>query len=72
MTSKILDIIGRQVVYRASHPNAESEQGQVTSVNDRFVFVRFSATGSTSPACDPSDLSFLDGSPVKIQHAKRG
>lgn len=56
------EIAGRQVVYRAGHPGARPEQGEVTSANSVNVFVRFS--GSTPQACTPSDLTFLDGKPV--------
>lgn len=56
------DIVGRQVVYRVGHHGAKPEQGEVTSANEVNVFVRFS--GSTSQACTPSDLTFIDGKPV--------
>ncbi|NTJ00312.1 hypothetical protein G6L07_08240 [Agrobacterium rhizogenes] len=55
-------IVGRQVVYRAGYPGAKPEQGEVTSANAVVVFVRFS--GSTSQACTPADLTFLDGKSV--------
>lgn len=62
MSISFSEIVGRQVVYRAGHPGAEPEHGEVTSANSSVVFVRFN--GSTSQACTPSDLHFLDGKPV--------
>ena len=35
--------IGRLVVYKARHPNAEPEQGVITSFNEHCVFVRYGA-----------------------------
>lgn len=47
------DKIGRKVIFR--YPHGEEEAGVVTSVGDRYVFVRFgSKVGSES--CDPSML----------------
>ncbi len=62
-------LVGRSVVYTASHPGAKGEQGMVTSVNvdANLVFVRY-GLGSTSAATEADDrLAFLDGSPVKLQ-----
>ena len=48
--------IGEGVVYVPGH--GEREDGQITSVSDRFVFVRY--TGSMhSKATDPADLEPL-------------
>lgn len=60
-------LVGRAVVYRGSHPNAEAEQGLVTSVNVEagLVFVRYGA-GSTSAATAVEDLTFLDGKKVTL------
>jgi len=59
-----MGLIGSQVVYRGAH--GAPEQGEVTSYNGSYVFVRFS--GSTSAGCAPGSLEHLDGSPVKIPH----
>lgn len=59
------NLVGREVVYRASHPGAKAEQGTVTSANESYVFVRFNGPGSQ--ACNPSDLTFLNGSPVILK-----
>lgn len=56
------EIAGLAVLYHPGYPDAKPEQGYVTSANSVNVFVRFS--GCTSQACTPSDLTFLDGSPV--------
>jgi hypothetical protein len=62
------ELVGRIVVYRGWHPNAEAEQGPITSVNveANLVFVRY-GRGSTSAAtaCDDR-LTFLDGGPVRL------
>jgi len=62
-------LVGRAVVYTVSH--AKGEQGTVTSVNvdANIVFVRY-GLGSTSAATSADDrLTFLDGSPVKLEVA---
>lgn len=62
-------LVGRAVVYTASHPGAKGEQGTVTSVNvdAKLVFVRY-GLGSTSAATETDDrLTFLDGSPVSLE-----
>lgn len=46
------DKVGREVIFRYHH--GEEVAGVVTSVNDRFVFVRFGSMGSES--CDPTML----------------
>lgn len=58
-------LVGRQVVYRASHPDAEPEQGMVTSVNVEagIVFVNY-GRDSTSQATSARDLTTLSGQPV--------
>ena len=53
--------VGDDVVYR-SH-DGKLEDGIVTSISDRFVFVRFRDMYPTAPgkACDPRDLTpFID------------
>lgn len=52
------DKVGRQVIFRYHH--GEEQAGVVTSVNDRFVFVRFGNAGSES--CDPLQLRLAVGS----------
>ncbi len=59
MSISFSEIVGRHVVYRAGHPGADRPDRHLAHVG---VFVRFS--GSTSQACTPSDLHFLDGKPV--------
>jgi hypothetical protein len=68
MIDKSHKLVGRQVVYRGSHPDAKPEQGLVTSVNVEagLVFVNY-GRGSTSAATSASDLTLLDGSAVKDQ-----
>lgn len=61
--------VGRVAVYRGRHPGARAEQGPITSVNveANLVFVRY-GQGSTSAATEADDrLTFLDGSPVRLQ-----
>lgn len=60
-------LVGRAVVYRGTHPDAELEQGLVTSVNVEagLVFVNY-GRGSTSAATAVEDLTFLDGSKVTL------
>ncbi len=43
MIDPAIEDIGRKVVYRARHPNAEPEEGVITSFNDTCVFVRYGA-----------------------------
>jgi len=50
--------IGNGVVYRSGTPRAED--GVITSVNARFVFVRY-GTQATSQATYPADLELLAG-----------
>ena len=52
--------IGDGVVYAPAH--GEREEGTITRVNDRFVFVRYGSR-RTSAATDPAAL-FLLASPV--------
>lgn len=58
-------LVGCVAVYRGSHPNAEPEQGPITSVNREagLVFVRY-GQGSTSAATAVEDLTFLNGIPI--------
>lgn len=51
--------VGRVVVYDGRH-GSQRQQGVVTSVNEHYVFARF-GSGSTSAACSPGSLAFLDG-----------
>jgi len=54
--------IDREVLYLPPGGSAESaEVGVITSVNHRWVYVRF----GTSAACDPADLTLL--SPVQAR-----
>jgi hypothetical protein len=46
------------VVYKARGPEYEPEHGQITNVNDHYVFVRFEGS-ETSRATDPADLELL-------------
>jgi len=57
--------IDREVLYLPPGGSADStEIGVITSVNHRWVFVRF-GSGTTSAACDPADLTLL--SPVQAR-----
>lgn len=47
--------IGREVIYRACHHGAKPESGVITSFNEHYVFVRFSALGG-SKGCKREDL----------------
>lgn len=49
--------IGEQVIYHPPHKDV-SEQGRITSWNDRFIFVSFS-TSAHGQACDPFHLFWL-------------
>lgn len=51
--------VGRKVVYQGGHLD-DRDEGVVTSVNHKYVFARFGG-GTTSAACDPASLTFLDG-----------
>jgi hypothetical protein len=56
-------LVGRAVVYRGSHPNAEAEDGIITSVNveANIVFVRYRSS-NTSQGTTPDDrLTFTSG-----------
>lgn len=48
-----------RVVYRPRH--GEPEEGTVTSVGGRFVFVCYGLPGSTSKATAPEDLEHVRG-----------
>lgn len=50
--------VGRLVIYE--RPHCLREEGVITSVNDRYVFVRY-GSGQTSQATDPADLVFSVG-----------
>ena len=49
------DDIGRKVVYSVEFCE-ETEEGEQTSWNSRFIFVRFK--GPTGEACTPENVSF--------------
>lgn len=46
--------IGRKVIYRRG--TFDEAQGELTSWNDKYVFVRFK--GPTGEACSPEDVEF--------------
>lgn len=53
------DKIGDSVTYIPTHAEGDAshedcQRGFITSVNHKYVFVRFN--GCTSQACDPADL----------------
>lgn len=55
---------GQSVIYCPMHANGDlkhkdCERGYVTSVNTKFVFVRFPKSPSCSQACDPTDLHLV-------------
>jgi hypothetical protein len=54
--------IGAGVVYRPlpNAPWSPTEDGTITSVNERWVFVRY-AGDTNSKATDPAHLTFLAG-----------
>ena len=52
---------GQNVTYIPNHADNDTghpdcEEGQVTSKNDKYVFVKFSATAANGQSCDPSNL----------------
>ncbi len=55
---------GRKVVYRGD------EDGEITSWNDRYIFVRF--RGPNGAACKPEDIEFIADWPSAPQAAKGG
>lgn len=54
--SEARERIGSGVVYRP-YPGAPAEDGEITSVNDSYVFVRF-VGDRQSKACRAEDLKF--------------
>ena len=53
--------IGDNVTYVPNHANndishPDCEYGQVTSKNDKYVFVKFSPQAVNGQACDPTNL----------------
>lgn len=53
--------VGEIVIYRpAGNPDAKSEEGEITSVNDSFVFVRYEWS-RTSQATYARDLTLSRG-----------
>lgn len=63
-TAAWADKIGRRVIFRYHH--GEEVAGVVTSVNDRYVFVRF-GSATSSESCDPDMLRLEVG---MTDHAK--
>ena len=57
--------IGDGVIYQPNHGDAE--EGTITSVNHRFVFVRYGSR-RTSAATDPSSLSLLAPTHTPEEH----
>jgi len=55
--------IGRDVLWLPPDGTADSaEEGTITSVNDRWVFVRFGdGPSGASIAADPADLALIAG-----------
>jgi len=59
------DDIGRKVIYTppGDYPGKRSEEGVISSFNERYVFVRFgaavSAGGSMGIGCERADLAWL-------------
>ena len=51
--------IGNGVIYRP-RGGGPAEEGTITSVSDRFAFVRYGSQ-RTSAATDPADLELLAG-----------
>lgn len=51
--------VGRRVVYRPRFAGAVSEEGVVTSFNERYVFVRY-GTQSTSAATLREELEWTN------------
>ena len=52
--------IGDRVAYRPARSALPAEDGVISSVSDRFVFVRYGSS-VTSAATDPADLTLLTG-----------
>lgn len=50
--------IGRKVVFEQF--GCKKEEGVITSVNDRFIFVRF-GNSCQGQACSPSSISLIGG-----------
>lgn len=48
---------GRGVIYARLNPHRKTERGVISSWNDKYVFVRYTA-GSTAAATDPADLEW--------------
>lgn len=55
--SEARERVGSGVVY-CPYPGAQAEDGEITSVNDSYVFVRF-VGDRQSKACRAHDLEFL-------------
>ncbi|HHT97700.1 MAG TPA: hypothetical protein GXZ90_07385 [Clostridiales bacterium] len=49
-------IVGRKVIYDSRF--SEIEEGVITSVNDRFVFVRY-GSDVNSKSTNPQDLKYI-------------
>ncbi len=53
--------IGRKVIYQASHPGADLEEGVITSFNNTCVFVRyFNNVNGTATSREDLRWSFGD------------
>lgn len=48
---------GRRVIYARKDPHRTTERGIISSWNDKYIFVRYSA-GSTAAATSPEDLEW--------------
>lgn len=57
-TAEARDLIGRSVIYTA--PHGARDEGVITSVNDRFVFVRYGNHGSQATPPERLELAVPD------------
>lgn len=63
--------IGRRVIYsQPNRPTYENEIGEVSSFNDNFVFVRFTA-GGTAAACRRENLQWESEAPDGTNYLDR-
>lgn len=59
---KLSDAVrGRKVIYTPfnSCEPSQKEEGIISSINDKYVFVKFKADWINGVACDPEDLKYL-------------
>lgn len=54
--------VGRQVEYRPAHPALPAERGVISSVGERYVFVRY-GEDLTAKATPPGDLTLVHAGP---------